>query len=260
MRALGLIRSGRGDALPDRVLTREGVEIDREHLAAYSRVCGFRLRDEVPVTYPHVLAFPLGLELMADREFPFSALGLVHIANRIEVVRPIDAGSRLDLRVWCADLGPHERGTQFALLTEASIGSDVAWRERSTYLRREGRGGGGREWTPPPVEAVWEVPGDIGRRYARVSGDWNPIHLHRISARLFGQRGAIAHGMWTAARCLASLEGVLPGRVVVDVRFRSPVTVPGRVGFAWRDGEFRVWDLRSRACCVTGTAHSGGEA
>jgi acyl dehydratase len=246
--------------LPDRVVTREGVAIDRERLAAYSRVCGFRLRDELPVTYPHVLAFPLGLELMADREFPFSALGLVHIANRIEVVRPIDAGSRLDLRVWAADLEPHERGTRFALHTEAVVAGDAVWRERSTYLRRERGGSGASSWSPPPVKAVWDVPADTGRRYARVSGDWNPIHLSRVSARLFGQRGAIAHGMWTLARCLAGLEGVLPRSGVVDVRFRRPVAVPGRLGFAWDGGSFWVWDLQSGACCVAGTAHVGGEA
>jgi hypothetical protein len=241
--------------LPDRVVTREGVAVDRERLAAYSRVCGFRLRDELPLTYPHVLAFPLGLELMADREFPFSALGLVHIANRIEVVRPIDAGSRLDLRVWLGDLGRHERGTQFAVHTEVAVAGEAVWLECSTYLHRERGGSGQGSWSPPPVKAVWDVPADTGRGYARVSGDWNPIHLSGVSARLFGQRGAIAHGMWTAARCVASLEGVLPERVVVDVRFRRPVAVPGRVGFAWDEGSFWVWDLQSRACCVAGTAH-----
>jgi MaoC like domain len=255
MRALRLVRRGRGGGLPDRVVVREGVDIDRGHLAEYSRVCGFRLRNELPVTYPHVRAFPLGLELMADREFPFSALGLVHIANRIEVARPIDARSRFDLRVWAADLEPHERGTQFALLAEALVGGSVAWRERSTYLHRERGGSGNSSWSPPPVKAVWDVPADTGRRYARVSGDWNPIHLSRASARLFGQRGAIAHGMWTAARCVAALESVLPERVVVDVRFRRPVAVPGRVGFAWDGGEFWVWDLQSGAPCLTGTAH-----
>jgi hypothetical protein len=109
--ALGALRR-RGDELPDRELVREGVEIDRGHLAAYDRVCGFRLRDELPSTYPHVLAFPLALELMADPAFPFSPLGLVHVGNRIEQTRPLRAGERIDLRVRAADLGPHDRGTR----------------------------------------------------------------------------------------------------------------------------------------------------
>jgi len=76
------------------------------------------------------------------------------------------------------------------------------------------------------------VPADIGRRYAEVSGDRNPIHLHPLTARLLGFRRAIAHGMWTKARCLAALEGRLPDAYTVDVRFKLPVFLPARVGFA----------------------------
>jgi hypothetical protein len=246
----------RGGSLPDRVVTR-AVDVDLGRLAAYNRVCGFRLRDELPATYPHVLAFPLAVELMRDREFPFPVLGLVHIANRIEVVRPPVVADRLELRVWAADLGPHPRGTQFTMHSSAAVGRTVVWREQSTYLRRSGSGSGSRrdDSPPPRFGAVWDVPGDIGRRYARVSGDWNPIHLHGLSARVFGQKGAIAHGMWTLARCLGALDSVLPDSFVVSARFRKPVTVPGRVGFSWADGSFGVWDVHSRVPCLTGTSH-----
>src|SRR5919198_5098869 len=106
--------------LPDTQLVLSGFDVDREHLAAYVRVCGFRLRDELPPTYPHILAFPLAMELIADGSFPFSPLGLVHIGNRIEQRRPIRADETLDLRVWANGLGPHERGRQFELHGEAS--------------------------------------------------------------------------------------------------------------------------------------------
>ena len=76
------------------------------------------------------------------------------------------------------------------------------------------------------------MPGDIGRRYAAVSGDRNPIHLHGLSARLFGQQGAIAHGMWTKARCLAALQGHLPEAFTVEVAFKLPVRLPAKVAFA----------------------------
>jgi acyl dehydratase len=244
----------RPDTLPDRSLTRS-VEVDRGELAAYDRVCGFRLRDELPPTYPHVLAFPLAMELMADGSFPFSPLGLVHIGNRIEQRRPIRADETLDLRVWANGLGPHERGRQFELHGEASVGGEVVWRDCSTYLHREGgsssagkRDGG----EPPEPTAIWDVPGDIGRRYARVSGDANPIHLHPLTAKALGQPGAIAHGMWTKARCLAALEGELPGALAVDVRFKLPLRIPGRAAFSHRDGEFAVHDAH------TGKPHLSG--
>jgi acyl dehydratase len=240
---LGAVRR-RPAELPDRELTREGVEIDRRHMIEYDHVCGFRLRDELPATYPHVLAFGLAMELMAASDFPFSPLGLVHIGNRIEQLRPLRADERLDLRVRAADLAPHDRGTQFELLAEAAVGGEVVWRDRSTYLHREGGGASSkREGAEPPApSAIWTVPGDIGRRYARVSGDANPIHLHPLTAKALGQRGTIAHGMWTKARCLAALEGELPGAYTADVRFKLPLRIPGRALFSYRDGEFAVHD------------------
>ena len=235
----------RPSELPDRELTRS-VDVDRGHLAAYDRVCGFRLRDDLPATYPHVLAFPLHMELLTG-PFPLSPLGLVHVANRIERLRAIRADERLELRVRAADMRPHDRGTQFDMLAEAAVEGETVWRGRSTYLRREGKsGGGGRDGAEPPVaSAVWRVPGDIGRRYARVSGDSNPIHLHPLTAKALGQPGAIAHGMWTKARCLAALEGELPEAYVVEVRFKLPLRIPGRVAFSRGGDSFAVHDARS---------------
>ena len=81
----------------------------------------------------------------------------------------------------------------------------------------------------------WRCPGDLGRRYGWVSGDLNPIHVHPLSARLFGFRRAIAHGMWTKARCLAALGPQLGGRgqgYTVEVVFRKPILLPATVAFA----------------------------
>jgi len=235
--------------LPDVELAIPEVEIDRGHLAAYDRVCGFRLRDELPPTYPHVIVFPLSMQLMTQSDFPFPVIGLVHIGNRIEQLRPIHAQEILSVRVRADDLGDHDRGTRFDLVAEAEAGGEPVWRGRSTYLHREGNGspgGGGERPEPPRPSAVWNVPGDIGRRYADVSGDRNPIHLHPLSARLFGMPGAIAHGMWLKARCLAALEGLTPDRFHVEVQFKLPLPIPGRASFAsWPAGggrDFAVHD------------------
>jgi MaoC like domain len=239
--------SGGGDGLPDHALEVEAVEIDRDRLAAYCRVCGFGLREtRVPSTYPHVLGFPLSMALMSERSFPFPLLGLVHIANRIEQRHPIAAAQRPSLRLWAENLRPHRRGRQLDLVTEARVDGEVVWREASTYLRRGEGGGDGdrsREADEPDrgeVAAVWPIPGDIGRRYAEVSGDRNPIHLHGLAARPFGFPGAIAHGMWMKARCLAALEGRTPDAVTASVEFRSPLRIPGRARFrlASRAGGF----------------------
>jgi acyl dehydratase len=231
---------GLGDGepqLPDTELALPEVRIDRDHLAAYDRVCGFRLRDVLPPTYPHLLAFPLSMELMTDSSFPFPVIGLVHIDNRIEHLRPVQADEPIGVRVRAEGLAAHDRGTQFELFAELRAGEEVAWRSRSTYLHREGDGSSGKDRgddrpEPPRPKAVWRVPGDVGRRYADVSGDRNPIHLHPLSARLFGMPRMIAHGMWLKARCLAALESLVPESFDVDVRFKLPVLIPGRVSFA----------------------------
>ena len=238
--AIGPLIPGRPDELPDERCERE-VEIDRDHLAEYDKVCAFRFSDVLPPTYPHILAFPLSMELMTSRKFPFPLLGLVHVANRIEQRRPLTADEALAITVWTEDLRPHRRGRQFDVVAEARASGELAWVSRSTYLRRgkDGEGGGGGD-DPPALEpsAVWKVPGNIGKRYARVSGDGNPIHVNRVAAKAFGFPTTIAHGMWMKARCLAAFEGRLPESFTAEVEFRRPLTIPGKAGFASGDGHF----------------------
>lgn len=241
---------GGGDELPDRKLVLHRAELEPERVAAYARVCGFGIRDAAPGTYPHVLAFPLQLRLMAERSFPFSVLGLVHIANRIEVLAPVPIGSRLEIELRAADLRPHRRGRQFDLLAEASLDGGAVWRGRSTYLHRDGNASEGGEPRPDAgsgkpelsASAEWRIPGDTGRRYAAVSGDRNPIHMHSLSAKAFGFPTAIAHGMWTKARCLAAFEGRLPESYAIEVEFKSPLRIPGRALFSSGNGE-QGWEF-----------------
>jgi acyl dehydratase len=235
---LPFVGGGRADDVPELTLKLEHVGIDRDRLAAYNRVCKFPLRDQLPPTYPHILAFPLQLKLMTDSRFPFPALGLVHISNEIVQHRPIRVTEELDIDVHATPLEPHPRGRQFTLRTEARAGGELVWEEGSTILKRgESSGeGGGREHESAepaelPVTATWRLPGDLGRRYASVSGDMNPIHMHSLSAKAFGFPTAIAHGMWTDARCLAALHPRLPDSFRTSVRFRKPILLPATVQF-----------------------------
>jgi acyl dehydratase len=237
--ALPGLGAGRPATVPDTEYLLLGVMVDRSRLAAYNRVCGFRISDVLPATYPHILAFPLAMRLMTAPDFPFPVVGLVHVANRIELVRPIDAGEPLDLAVHATNLRAHPRGRQLDLVATASVFGTVVWRSVSTYLRREKavpsggepRADGDRP-RPPAATALWRVEPRIGTEYAEVSGDRNPIHTSRLGARLFGFPRTIAHGMWSKARCLAALEGRLPEAYTVDVEFKAPILLPARVGFA----------------------------
>ncbi|MEX2105352.1 MAG: MaoC/PaaZ C-terminal domain-containing protein [Solirubrobacterales bacterium] len=254
---------GGGGEIPDLELELTGVRADPAAVSAYAKVCGFALRDHLPPTYPHVLAFPLHMAVMADGSFPFGAVGLVHVENRIDQRRRIGIEEELTLRVRPTKLQPHPKGRTFSLVTEALAGGELAWTSASTMLRRgrpaelpdssaerdktATRQGEGFESLPAdaPASAEWRLGGDLGRRYAAVSGDRNPIHMHALTAKPLGFPAAIAHGMWTKARCLAALESRLPDAFAVSVRFRKPILLPGRVEFASADeGEEIVFAVR----------------
>src|SRR4051812_18272399 len=206
LRTLKAALPGRGSGLPEDTLDRS-VTVKRDALAQYAHVCGFTLRDALPPTYPHVLAFPLHMDLLARA--PFSAVGVVHIANRIVVHRPISLSEELTLTASVSGFEPHRRGRTFDFVTRACVGSELVWEGFATNLKRgdgDDSAPRGEEFEEPPVTAHWTLRDDLGRRYAAVSGDHNPIHLHAWSAKAFGFPRAIVHGMWTQARCLAALR------------------------------------------------------
>ena len=258
---------GGGGEIPEIELALGGLRAEPGAVAAYARVCGFALRDRLPPTYPHVLAFPLHMAVMADGSFPFGAVGLVHVENEIVQRRPVRIGEELSLRVRPTPLRPHARGRTFSLVTEARAGEELVWESTSTMLRRGGTPGGrpaarGEAQDPAAEDFVasaeWKLNGDLGRRYAAVSGDRNPIHMHALTAKPLGFPGAIAHGMWTKARCLAALEPRLPDSFTVAVAFRRPILLPARVEFGSRPGkggetEFAVRDAKQHTPHLKGT-------
>ncbi|MFE9952097.1 MaoC family dehydratase [Streptomyces sp. NPDC005531] len=245
-------RAGRpGAALPaDRLVVRD-VRIAPGPLASYSRICGFSESGTLPLTYPHVLGFPLAMRLMTGRSFPLPVVGLVHTWIEITRHRAPHPTEVLELTVYAHALVPHRRGTEVTMVTEARSGGELVWESRSGYLSRHStRGASPAVESGPPTQptaglpaAEWRLPGDLGRRYGAASGDRNPIHLYPLTARLFGFPRAIAHGMWTVARCLA--ESAEPGRIsYVRADFRAPVLLPATVTYAV-DGAGTAFQLRS---------------
>jgi acyl dehydratase len=208
-------------------------------VAAYNSVCGYALADTLPPLYPHILAFAPTMRLMSGNDFPFPVVGLVHIGNRLVSSSPLPLSEPLHFTVRAVDLRRHRRGQQFDIVTTASRsdGGPTVWEETSTYLRRGSSPGAASAGAPAgepdpslvdgPVTAVWDVASSVGRAYAAVSGDHNPIHTSVLGARAFGFKRPIAHGMWTKARLLASVR--LASSFTVDARFRAPIFLGSRV-------------------------------
>lgn len=217
-----------------------GVRASAKRVARYNQVCGFEGGNTLPPTYPHMLAFPLHMEMMLDKRFPYALMGLVHVANQITQYRPIGADESIDIICRFGQLRGHEKGKIIELITEVYAAGEKAWESRSDMLARV-NGDKTKAAKAKPAEPLatrvdlWPLPSNLGRRYAAVSGDSNPIHLTGLSAKLFGFKGHIAHGMWTKARTLAALQGELPNRFNVEVQFKLPIFLPTDVGF-YREG------------------------
>ena len=283
-----LLRPGtvRRDSLPTTRLTLARVRPDAGHLTAYQHLVGEPATDDLPPGFVHVLAFPMTMALMVRPDFPLPLLGMVHVANRVEQRRALRLGEELDIRVHARELRSHRAGVTVDLVAEVAVGDDVVWQGVSTYLSKGARlsgaavGAGAGEaedagadatdagdararppFAPPVPTGQWRLAADIGRRYAAVSGDRNPIHLSPLAARALGFPRTIAHGMYTAARALADVGSARGDALVWTVEFAKPVLLPSTVtvrvaadargstpGFT-----FVGWDARRARVHLTGS-------
>ncbi|MFB3304808.1 MaoC family dehydratase [Pseudomonas sp. AMR01] len=224
-----------GNTLPEQGL-RCRVSVNPKQVAAYRKVCGFADSPILPATYPHILAFGLQMQLLTANNFPFPLLGLIHLSNRIRIHRPLGAVNDLTVAVHTHNLRPHAKGATFDVVTTVEDSLGVLWEAESQMLCRgvklEGEPADDRAPSPAQVSELtrWKAPADIGRRYARVSGDYNPIHLSALTAKLFGFPQAIAHGLWNKAHTLAALGEHLPAaNIEIIVEFKKPVRLPSEV-------------------------------
>jgi acyl dehydratase len=242
----------RSDHLPARKLTVNDVAIDRGNVADYASVTGLRYGDTVPLTYPFALTFPTMMSLVTGFDFPFPAMGSVHIENHITQHRPIKVTDTVNIVVHAENLREHRKGLLVDLVTDVSVGNDVAWHQVTTFLHQqrtslsdEPKPPPQKQPKPPPPKAILRItPGQI-RRYAAVGGDHNPIHTNPIAAKLFGFPTVIAHGMYSAAAVLANLEAGLLDAVTYSVRFGKPVVLPASVGL-YVDQVENGWDISLR--------------
>lgn len=237
--ALGALRSsakrpGPVRALPKVTYVRPEVVLDAEHIAAYSRVCGLLPAQGVPVIYPQLLTFPLAMAFFGSEHCPWPALGTVHLANRIYQHQALHVGDALRVEMRTGELQAHEKGQVFHLEMAILRNHVLVWEATQTLLRIGVHEPTGKAYesridsdAPLSRQADFAAPADTGRRYAKVSGDFNPIHLTQASARLFGFRQAIAHGLWTTARALAPLVPDAPmAQAELEVEFKTPLFLP----------------------------------
>ncbi|AQT78207.1 dehydratase [Mycolicibacterium litorale] len=242
----------RGDTLPSRTLRVDELPIDPANVAAYTAVTGLRFGDTVPLTYPFALTFPTVMALLTAFDFPFAAMGAVHVENTITRYRPIAVTDSVGVSVHAENLREHRKGLLVDLVTDVNVGNDLAWHQVATFLHQQRTSLSDepkpeppkRPKLPPPNAILRITPGQI-RRYASASGDHNPIHTSTVGAKLFGFPTVIAHGMYSAAAVLANIEGQLPDAVQYSVKFGKPVVLPASAGL-YVDRAADGWDIALR--------------
>jgi len=242
----------RSDTLPTRTLTVEDLSIDPANVADYADVTGLRFDNAVPLTYPFALTFPTVMQLITGFDFPFAAMGSVHLENHITQYRPIAVTDTVSVSVRAQNMREHRRGLLVDILTDVQVGNELAWQQVTTFLHQQRTSLSDEPKAPPqkqpklpPPNAILRItPGQI-KHYASVGGDHNPIHTNGIAAKLFGFPTVIAHGMFSAAAVLANIEGQLPDAVKYSVRFAKPVVLPARAGL-YVDRNADGWDLTLR--------------
>lgn len=245
----------------------ENLRWSEAFLKRYRGVCGFVGGSGLPLPFPHVVGAGLHLRMLLHKSFPVRLPGLVHVWHRIRHQGPIEAGGRLSMYSWIDGHEDTATGAEFCLQTQLLCDDQVVWEEQTGFVARaaQRRAAGGRSRAAegePEVEmaqvARIEAPANVGRRYARASGDYNPIHLSAASARPFGFPKAIAHGMWTLARCVAELGANRADTgAELMVRFRRPVFLPASLVLEASEPSaegrmFRLIDADNSVTCLSG--------
>lgn len=242
LKALGSVRRRPGPEveLPKMSVRLAGVAFDPQRLAAYRDICGFD-GQKVPIPYPQVHAIGLQMHLLTQPQFPLPLVGLVHLRNRIAQQRELKPDETFDVQVALVAHRVTDKGLEFDLETTYTDGTaQTIWTAIATVLHRARQKAAPRKAPPPGEDSrlseyrAVEAPVDIGRRYGRISGDMNPIHLYPFTAKLLGFDRHIAHGMWSLARCCALLQPAL-GRPPAEltVQFRQPLFLPGRAALRY---------------------------
>ena len=252
------------EALPEICYVAPSVVLDDGCLKKYRALCGFKESQGVPFIFPQIMAFSLMMEFLGSQYCPWSALGMVHLANRIEQYEPLHVGDNLRVELRTGDLISHEKGQVFNIKFQLFRENQLVWQAIQSMLCRGISQPLGESYKSIldsdfvlSRQAVFSAPRNIGRHYGKVSGDLNPIHLSSLTAKAFGFKRAIAHGMWSKARALSAL---LPNEQVVEatsvVEFKRPMYLPG-VASLWtnrrdQSAEFELRDSKGEELHLRG--------
>jgi acyl dehydratase len=238
-----ILKKNKG-VVPDIQAVQKGVIIPKSRLQEYNVICGFAESEFIPSTFLYVLSQAVQMTLLTQKEVPFALVGMIHFGNRIRQYRPVSVDETFDLTASFGPMVAHEKGQAFEVLIKAEIQGELVWDCVGVYLRTGARGQGEPfSWVDEPVsehaiKESWHLDSWLGIRYGKISGDYNPIHMHPLTAKLFGMPRHIIHGMYNKGRILGQLLPKLDAEAYeISVSFKVPVYLPADIIFRYNAAE-----------------------
>ncbi|WP_182353836.1 MaoC family dehydratase [Flaviflexus huanghaiensis] len=240
------VRPVRAVSVPD-TEAHASVTADPAIHADFVHLIGDTVTDHLHPGYVHNLGFPLTMSLLVRKEFPLPLLGMIHLTNHVKQTRGIGLEEEMEMVASISNPQPHYAGTTLDSVVRFLIGRAEVMVDTARYLVRGSDLGGPRparpeweEFAPGTATAQWRLDADTGRRYAKVSGDANPIHLTKLTAKPFGFNKPIVHGMYSASRAYSATGVGNDGPREWFVEFEAPIPLPGTVQFATTRSNGRI--------------------
>ena len=231
-----------------RVYEQPPVVIDRDHALTYARATNddnpaYAQGGVLPPLFAVVPPWPAFGAAVSDVVPDEARPRLLHAAHDLRVHRPLVAGDEVLPRAEVAGVRASRAGAWIVLRIESRVGAELANEQLATlFVGRLEAGGSGGDAIPahpfpataraaPVDEVAYAIDHDQARRYARASGDDNPIHVDDEAARAAGLPGASLPGLCTMAFCgkavVSAAAGGDPRRLRrLALRFAKPV-LPG---------------------------------
>jgi len=239
--------------------------VDPKRLEAYRMK--FNAKEELPLTFLYLLSQRVQTSQMLEREFPFSIPGMIHVKTRIEQCANIKADEAIRIES-TVDIVNKGKGSLLPQFDENYYqNGELVGKIHSLYLiKRKGKKkkkkkakdslhvGEDSNW----IQFDWKIPRNEGWSYAKLSGDYNPIHISSIFAWMTGFKHKIVHGWNLASRIVAEIEKEtdMPAKAM-HIEFLKPVEMPSSLLFEFRlssnrNLEFRIQNKKSEEYCVSG--------
>ena len=195
--------------------------------------------------------FPLAAQAIAGLPYPMTRV--LNAGCRIDVNQQLPDNEPFVVRARLQEVDVDAEGRRALIttrvVTETAEKPEAIVAELRAYvpLKRE-RGSSGKTRPAVPGDAreiaAFDLGKDAGLDYAKLTGDFNPIHWVPLAARAAGFKSCILHGFGTLSRAIAAMDGALfngdAARLrSIDARFTKPLPLPARVS-VFTQGD-RVW-------------------